>query len=576
MMQLRTSFCNGTVLKKDLTRFSPVWGLYTVFLLLVFLTQGMANPDWSAVQVTATTDNMAVVNLIYASICANVLFGDLFSPRMCNALHAMPLRREGWFFTHVLAGLLFCLIPTVLVAALLGVILRGFFYIALLWLAVMALEFLFFFGIGTVSAMCAGNRLGLTAVYLILNLFSGLVYMVVDQLYEPLLYGMDFDSTIYKVLCPVFYLTDSNLIRFDFSIQKGTGVFMGIYPTAWLYLGAVAVIGLVLLVLAVILYRKRNLERAGDLVTWNPLKPVFQVIFTLACGVFMYVLKELFGYNTSFTLVVIGMVVGFFVGRMLMERTVRVFRWKNFLALGIFAVVFAASLLITKLDPLGLTWYVPEGEDVEFARIYEDDDSSIYGDPRVRCLQAETPEDIEKLRQLHATLITENYDKSDGVSQVEILYQLKDGKTVRRYYSIDERTQVYDELRVHFSNWEYLFNTSDWESFAAGVENIDISLGDLFGDDSYGAYNISDPEQIAALMAAVKADCDAGTMAQEETFHVGEDYGGWLYLEYDLQTVLRTEGEMADTGAPFRHVSVYTCNTNTVACLKEILAEMPM
>ena len=34
-MKLRTSYFNSTVLKKDITRFAPVWGLYTLFMLMV-------------------------------------------------------------------------------------------------------------------------------------------------------------------------------------------------------------------------------------------------------------------------------------------------------------------------------------------------------------------------------------------------------------------------------------------------------------------------------------------------------------------------------------------------------------
>ena len=36
-MKLRTSYFNPGVLRKDLTRFAPLWGLYTVFMLLVVL-----------------------------------------------------------------------------------------------------------------------------------------------------------------------------------------------------------------------------------------------------------------------------------------------------------------------------------------------------------------------------------------------------------------------------------------------------------------------------------------------------------------------------------------------------------
>ena len=36
-MKLKTSFFNATVLKKDITRFAPVWGIYSVILLLNYL-----------------------------------------------------------------------------------------------------------------------------------------------------------------------------------------------------------------------------------------------------------------------------------------------------------------------------------------------------------------------------------------------------------------------------------------------------------------------------------------------------------------------------------------------------------
>ena len=106
---------------------------------------------------------MSVVNLIYGGVCANMLFGDLFQSRMCNALHAMPMRRESWFFTHVCAGLLFSLVPNVVTTVFQMVLLGKYFYIAPLWLVVVTGQFLFFFGVGIFAVMCAGNRLGMGA-----------------------------------------------------------------------------------------------------------------------------------------------------------------------------------------------------------------------------------------------------------------------------------------------------------------------------------------------------------------------------------------------------------------------------
>lgn len=564
-MRSRTSFCNGTVLKKDLTRFAPVWGLYAVFLLLVLLVDQDRDPAWVAYDVRGFAEGMGVLNMLYAGICANVLFGDLFSPRMCNAMHAMPLRREGWFFTHVVAGLLFCLIPGVAAGAVVAVLCQEYFVVALLWPAVMVLEFLFFFGVGAFSVQCAGSRLGMAGVYLILNLFAGLVYVVADQLYEPLLYGVDLNSEIYKFLCPVVWLSDCDLINFAIQHPSDVGVFKGIYMEGWIYLAVVAVIGLGFLALAVALYRKRHLEIAGDLIAWKPLKPVFQVIFTIACGMLTYLMNELFGMDASFVLVAVGMVVGFFVCRMLMERTVRVFRWKNILAFVVFSLVFGASLLVTKLDPLDVTRYVPETADVEFVRLCHGDDSYVYRKDEFMLLQAETPEEVEKIRNIHAKLLTENHDKSDSVSGVEILYLLKNGREVRRYYSIDEHTVVYDELRMYFSSPEYLFNTDRWEDLVAGIEYINISVQDA---EDYFDGEVKDREQIGALITALRADCLAGTMAQGFTFHAGEKQAGWLSISYDTPPVYSEIGtELAILPA---YLAIYPSNTHTIACLEEI------
>ena len=39
-MKSRTSFFNPTAFRKDILRYSPVWALYTIFLLLVLFGEG--------------------------------------------------------------------------------------------------------------------------------------------------------------------------------------------------------------------------------------------------------------------------------------------------------------------------------------------------------------------------------------------------------------------------------------------------------------------------------------------------------------------------------------------------------
>ena len=106
-MKSKTSFFDVTVLRKDITRFSPAWAIYLIGGLLVtsiLLQENSFSMANTVLQLSFTA--MPLIAVGYALVTAMLLFGDLCNSRLCNALHAMPLRREGWFLTHCAAGLL--------------------------------------------------------------------------------------------------------------------------------------------------------------------------------------------------------------------------------------------------------------------------------------------------------------------------------------------------------------------------------------------------------------------------------------------------------------------------------------
>ena len=121
-MKLKVSFCNKTVLRTDITRYAPLWGGYSLMLavlVLMFLGVGGEDMDWVytslVVMFSKRAGQMALINGFYALFVAQALWGDLLAPRMCNSLHAMPVTRDGYFGAHLVAALLFALIPNVLV-----------------------------------------------------------------------------------------------------------------------------------------------------------------------------------------------------------------------------------------------------------------------------------------------------------------------------------------------------------------------------------------------------------------------------------------------------------------------------
>ena len=140
-MKSRTSFFNVAAFKKNLTRFAPAWGLYGLLLLLVLLGNGDLSEQAFADSMRGTILAMAILNFFYALLCAQLIFGDLYSSRMCNALHAMPMRREGWFLTNVASGMLFSLAPNTVIALLCTVFCGEYWMIPLLWLCAVTMQF---------------------------------------------------------------------------------------------------------------------------------------------------------------------------------------------------------------------------------------------------------------------------------------------------------------------------------------------------------------------------------------------------------------------------------------------------
>ena len=110
-MQSKTLSSNLTLLRKDLTRFSPLWLTYCASLLiygyLVYLTQ----QDLTA-SADTTIQTFVVINLFYGIAVAATLFGYLFEPKECVMVHGLPLRREHLFAVHLVSGFAMQLIPT--------------------------------------------------------------------------------------------------------------------------------------------------------------------------------------------------------------------------------------------------------------------------------------------------------------------------------------------------------------------------------------------------------------------------------------------------------------------------------
>jgi len=553
-----------TIFKKAMTRFAPGWIIYTICLILgMMLMRQDNNPVYFHSGLANLICVMSVINLFYALFSALLLFGDLYNSRMCNMIHALPVTRECLFISHTAAGLAWSLIPTLcgtLLALLLGIgsELSNGWQVALWWLLGANLQYLFFFGVAAFSALCVGNRFAQAIIYFIINFISVIAYWLVDTLYRPLLYGIRTNEDPFVRFAPTIQFANSEFIEVNW--HKADGIFYDVnyrVTDGWGYLAICAVLGALLLVAACMLYRKRNLECAGDFMAVKALEPVFMVIYPLiVASVFYFFCEEVLSIGgVAIVYMAVGLLIGFFTGEMLLERTIRVFHKKALIKCAILASCFALTLIGTALDPFGIETWMPKAEDV--TKVEVSTNYSGYYDYNLITL--DDPQAIEDVLRTHEIAIEERntyqghsyvvvedspvYDPQGYNGQtISFHYFLKNGTIKSRYYIININGEAGRLMTPYFNTLDGIFRNfygeTTLENILKVTQTITVGCDSYEGEDDLyiDGYSVSitDPEEIRSLMDAILADCELGVMAQNWDFRPNPDVCSTYWLDFDM------------------------------------------
>ena len=544
-MKLKTSFFDSEVMKKALLRFWPAWSLYFIACLLIAQSNG-----GDAYQLARSLDTGAVamiINAVYGALIAILLFGDLFKSRMCNAMHAFPVRREAWFVSHTVTGILMSLVPNMAVTLILMPQSAQFWYIPLLWAAKMTMQYLFCFGAAVLAIYLTGNTFAAALVYGIFHFCSVLAFWFVDAFYMPLLYGLKTNEEAFMRFSPITHAMDNreawNVEHADactntacniggsYRYHSGCQYEVTIYKDIWVYLGIMAAVGVVFLVASLLLYRKRKLECAGDFAAVRPMKAVFTVLLSIATGMVFYAFVGEGGL-LGYMMLLLGGVVGFFACQMLIARTIKVFGTKNWGKLGILMAAVALTMGLTAADVFGLTGIVPETDAVdsviladshlsqyEFQQIDEmassagkargADPNYLYG--RIGYVTLTDSEQIQKAITIHKLLLQEgnpNDTLYDGeYTPVTVHYRLKNGTTLTRYYYGNLRGEAVAKLHQFTSTPSYILGVNSAEELLKNLTRVSYS-----GESFY--QEIEEDEWRQKLVQALWLDAENGNLNQ--------------------------------------------------------------
>ncbi len=205
-MRSGTSYFNLTVFRKHLTRFWPIWTAWLVVLLLVLPVRGLmalredgagmeGRLAWFARSIPDLTSSgfTLVMAVLVGLLAAMAACSHLYSTRSANFMGALPVRREGLFFSHYLAGLAMVLGP-VLAASLLTLLVElagGALELLPLgyWLGYACSAGFFFYSFAVFLGMFTGHLLALPAFYLIFNFLVMAVVGLVEWALRSFYYG---------------------------------------------------------------------------------------------------------------------------------------------------------------------------------------------------------------------------------------------------------------------------------------------------------------------------------------------------------------------------------------------------
>lgn len=565
-MTSKISCFDRAVFRRSVRRTLPLWILLTCYCLLLPLRLlsycrgvSVCSEDFLAQVERTLLDyarlNASVLPFLFGGLLAWVQFSWLFRTNTAYFYAALPVRRETLFLTNYLTGLLFYA-GLMLVSSLLSWAVGAGFGAAAFRPAMQAffaamLGFLLFYSFAVLVCMVVGQMAAMPIVYLILNFAVYVLESIVQKLLYTFVYGMPYTQatrmhSLALRATPLLGLLQGGLcIESDWMDVSGLGYEINPQLVGWGYLGLLAAAGVLFAVCAFFLLRRREMERSGSVIAVGWLRPVALYGFTVGCALVIgEILMELLASNTAdnfwyvLLFLMIGAFLGYFPGKMLLQKTVRVFR-HGWIGFGVCCLVLVLAFSAAEFDLFGYSRYLPQRNEIQAAGLTE---AQYFG--------SYTSADgayIDDVLALHTALVENRAAQehrraayqtgTDQTQSFYITYRMADGQLVERYYSV-----VYDEADAAqtdslISQFSALYNSTTCVRIRTGFDtprteknvlscciysNAGDETGELTGSDAWAVYD------------ACRQDIDAGRLGAEDVSGIGTVSGDGNYTPLNL------------------------------------------
>lgn len=421
-----------------------------------------------------------------ALICAFSGFFFLHSRKKVDLYHSIPVKREVLFFVNYLNGILIYFIPYLfnLILSLLVLLAKGYlnvdtFSAGAQALMINLLYFLLIYTLVIIAVMLTGNGivsiLG-TGVFLIYGTFLGAVKMMYfSDFFKTYVSTRNDENKILQFLSPVGkYLSRANKLQ--------AGDYSGIFTSVLITMAVIVL----LLIFALLLYKKRPSEAAGKAMAFEMAKPVIKFLMTvpvvLAGGLLF---REAANLHSDGWLI-FGLILTFIIFGAIVEIIYQFDLKKAFahrVGLAISAVVTVLIVCIFRFDILSYDTYIPDKEkvatmsitiqgldgDKQYTQINEDGtDYTYYSnfEYETKYMRIKDFDAAYEMAENGIQNVGKTISAGDDYYSIKVAYHLKNKRTVLRSYNVkkDEGKEALSQVYANSDFKEGYYPIYQWKS----------------------------------------------------------------------------------------------------------------
>ncbi|MBR6825530.1 MAG: hypothetical protein IKM59_03180 [Oscillospiraceae bacterium] len=348
---------------------------------------------WNATLFPVTA---GVFEVLFSLLCALYGFTYLHKKKEEHFFCSLPLKKDTLYRSNLFSSFLLYAIPWLgaLLVATPFVIIWGreggflpyhYIYSMVARLAVFVISY----STAVLATVLSGRRFFAVLLFLLLNYMFPLIEELIYLCLEDNLFGLTFERNGISV----YFSPISCAVEFVQEVYTD-------YALPWLDMGLYVGVAVLLFLLSGYLCRRRKTENAEQTPVFPSLTLFVQYLLTLMiaflAAIIMVDFDVIFDYDSPLAIPIVCLLpVAFFLCRMIILRTVKVFKGKAFVQCGALVAFFVCVLLFFRFDILGLTRHIPEVDKVE--RLTVSINRMTY--------TTEDPEDIADFVKVHELIV---------------------------------------------------------------------------------------------------------------------------------------------------------------------------